>query len=315
MIVHSPFDALHFDTLQKAPLLAQRLVGKPMRTASPVTHDIVEQYHDPRYAHALETGFPLQLARTAGLGYTPQYRDAIYAMAGAMMGAVAHTLAHSAHTFALTSGAHHAKYHHGEGFCAINSVAMGAIWAVEHTPEAHVWIIDVDSHAGGGTNDMLVRYAQRQPELAQRIHHLDIVVNQFDCYEEEREQDIPMYVEEADDYLRLLAHGLKLIQQPRPIRHGDVVIVNAGVDVHEDCDIGGLEGITVDVLDEREAMIRHLVTSTGALMVGLLAGGYKSASLSMNDVLSLHERSICSLLGLSYFPRTGRLDNSIYNAI
>lgn len=301
-IYHTPTQKGDFDTTRKATQVAEALGAMPNVTLSestPLTVMDVARYHDRRYVEALDSGEPLRLAKSAGLGWSPAYRHNIFGMAGAMLWATHDAVFLKRHGFSLTAGAHHARQHHGYGFCAINSVALGALWAVENLPsDAHVWIIDVDAHAGGGTNDMLERWSEAHPHQADRLHHLDMVVSQFDCYDE-RPQDLAIYVEEPDDYIPLLKRGLTLIQHQRPISAGDVVIVNAGIDVHERSAIGGMLGITTETIVERERLIGQTIHSSGATFVGLLAGGYADNEnpdcFSERDVIDIHIQSIATL--------------------
>ena len=251
----------------------------------------LEDFLNTDYVQALTRGMPRILSESSGLRWSPAYRASIFGMAQAMMAATWHAVNTGADAFALTAGAHHARPSAGAGFCAINSLAIAALSVVRNN-DRHVYILDVDSHAGGGTNAFI------KAEDNERLHHLDLVVSPFDRYRSTRRQDNMVMADSLQRYmpsLRTMLSEASANDAPRP---GDILLVNAGVDVHEDSDIGALEGMDYDGIVTRERIIRDWAKQHKMHVVGLLAGGYSGASLSAQQLAIVHTASIRSLLAV-----------------
>ncbi len=55
----------------------------------------------------------------------------------------------------LAGGTHHAFADHGEGFCALNDVAVGVRDLHTDYPALKIMVVDTDAHQGNGTNALL----------------------------------------------------------------------------------------------------------------------------------------------------------------
>ncbi|MBT6446115.1 MAG: hypothetical protein HOK58_14150, partial [Acidimicrobiaceae bacterium] len=73
----------------------------------------------------------------------------------------------------------------------------------------------------------------------------------------------------------------------------DLIVYNAGMDPHERA--GGVAGITTDVLADRERMVFGWAGPTPLAFV--LAGGYAGNGFGLDDVASLHTRTVTAALG------------------
>ena len=300
-IFYYPSTDTQFDTVAKVNdivnWLRQQGHGEVLQEVEQMLPQMLEDFMSTQYVRALQRGMPRMLAESSGLQWSPAYRASIFGMAQAMMAATWHAINTGEDTFALTAGAHHARPTAGAGFCAINSLAIAALSVVRNT-DRQVYILDVDSHAGGGTNAFL------NAEDNDRLHHMDVVVSSFDRYRGNRPQDICVMVTPTpavpaqEAYLLQLATVLGFTDLNVPPRPGDVLLVNAGVDVHEDSDIGAMEGLDERFIMKREHYIREWAKQRGMVVVGLLAGGYSGQHLSPERLARVHGHSIYGLTGL-----------------
>ncbi len=152
--------------------------------------------------------------------------------------------------------------------------------------------MDVDAHCGGGTHSLV--------KDDERIRHMDVSVNSFDHYEPSGANTLDM-VTDAADYLKTIAGRLAQLDSDgwKP----GVCLYNSGMDPDERCGIGGLRGITADILREREAMVFEWFVKRQIPIAFVLAGGYIGSRLSRDELVLLHRKTIEN--GLSAAEVTG----------
>ena len=95
-------------------------------------------------------------------------------------------------------------------------------------------------------------------------------------------------VRRADDYLPKLRARLAGVEDI----HFDVLIYNAGMDPHEHCGIGGLPGMTKELLAERERTVFGWAHRRRVGVAFVLAGGYEGGALARADLIDLHRLTI-----------------------
>jgi acetoin utilization deacetylase AcuC-like enzyme len=144
-----------------------------------------------------------------------------------------------------------------------------------------VLIVDVDAHSGGGTYSLVGDMAE--------VHHLDISVSTFDSYPPDDLFSATLdLMRDAREYVPLLRRRLLELDTTR----FDLCLYNAGMDPFEDCGTGGLAGISVDVLREREVTLFEWARGRGLPVVFVLAGGYVGSALNRDGLLDLHRLTI-----------------------
>jgi acetoin utilization deacetylase AcuC-like enzyme len=72
----------------------------------------------------------------------------------------------------------------------------------------------------------------------------------------------------------------------------EFLVYNAGMDPFEDCGIGGMRGITREILEERERLVAQWCIDTKSPALFTLAGGYKGRNLDLEGVARLHLSTI-----------------------
>jgi hypothetical protein len=79
------------------------------------------------------------------------------------------------------------------------------------------------------------------------------------------------------------------------LQTGDLVIYNAGMDPYEGCAIGGLAGITMAILRQREALIAAWCPAAPA-HTSRLSGRWVCGSFPHQELVAMHTMSVTTLL-------------------
>lgn len=276
-----------FDTTRKGADVATRLAhaGWQIHQPMPISRATAACYHADDYLDAIIAGDPLDLAESQGFTWDEYMWESVVAQAGAMVDAAQYAM-HNTRAYALGAGFHHARYGIGAGFCTLNGLAIAAGEILASHPNQRVIILDADAHCGGGTMSICADW--------ERLQHIDIHTNRFDGYAT-RAPHTQAYVADAADYLPTLERLLSAAEAS--ITAGDLLIYNAGMDIHEDCRIGGLAGITTDIIRQREQYVSEWAAAHSLCVAACLAGGYAGARLTHETLVALHAMSVEILLG------------------
>jgi acetoin utilization deacetylase AcuC-like enzyme len=274
-----------FDTTRKATWIAASLTERPIegvRILEPeaLSESRLTTVHHPDYIRAVRTGSPSGLAESNGFDWDPGLWDAVRASNGGAVAAAVRALRSGRNSGSLSSGLHHARAGSGSGFCTFNGLALAANAALSEGARA-VLIVDVDAHCGGGTYS-LVREIHE-------VHHLDISVSAFDAYSPDDSSRATLdLVRHATQYLPLLRRRLLELGTTK----FDLCIYNAGMDPYEDCHTGGLEGISIDVLRERELIVFEWARDRRLPVAFVLADGYTGSAVDRNCLVDLHRLTV-----------------------
>ena len=276
--------AHRFDTTRKASLIADSLVSDPIRgveLAEPrsLRFEQIAEVHDSDYVRAVETGEPRALAESQGFSWDPGLRDMARATNGGTVDAALEALRSGA-SGSLSSGLHHARRDRGAGFCTFNGLALAARASLSSGAE-EVLVLDLDAHCGGGTASLVAG----EP----RIRQLDVSTNGFDAYESTEQAKLRI-VADASEYLSTIEEELLLLSAESPAFA--LCLYNAGVDPFERCDIGGLAGVTEEMLAERDRMVFEWCHGWGISVAFVLAGGYIGPRLPASTLVRLHRATI-----------------------
>jgi acetoin utilization deacetylase AcuC-like enzyme len=285
-----------FDTTKKAELVAdaiEKMPGVSLVSPQAATQRELAMIHKPSYVRAVLTGKGAGKS-SAGFPWDPGYAEAVATSTG---GAVEAALAALRDGVAgsLSSGLHHAGADRGAGFCTFNGLALAAKIALGGRPTdgivrrfmkprcRKVLILDLDAHCGGGTHNII----KNDP----RIWQIDISVCGFDSYADMHPDRHHLHiVRDPEDYLPLLELELERAAE----EDFDLVLYNAGMDPHEDCNIGGLTGITSDVIRLRERMVFDWARARGIPVAFVLAGGYTGGDMWDERLTALHQMTVAA---------------------
>jgi acetoin utilization deacetylase AcuC-like enzyme len=270
----------NFDTTRKAAWIAASLDKDPIpgvRLCSPksATPADASRVHSENYLQALKTGQPGELANSAKIAWDTELLPMALNACGGMLTAGRLALKDGV-SGCLASGFHHAKRDRGDGFCILNGLAIAA-HALAEGNQDHILIIDLDAHCGGGTHSLI----QNHPRLWQ----VDVSVMPYDDYKPGA-RCLKENVEDARQYLKTVWRCLQQAEAEWPLF--SLCLYNAGMDVHQDCKIGGLAGMDELIIKLREGMVFQWCSERGIPIAYTLAGGYTGGKISRAHLVDLH---------------------------
>ena len=273
-----------FDTTRKSQWIVDSLLDDPipeveLHEPRSLTAGELTEAHDVNYVRAIETGEPAALAESQGFEWDPGlWRMVSNSNGGAVDAAV--TALKAGISGSLSSGLHHARRDHGAGFCTFNGLAVAARRALDSGARS-VLILDLDAHCGGGTHSFIAE----DP----RIRQIDVSVSSFDVYTPAERTTLDL-VASADTYLPTIVRRLEEIDARAP--RFDLCLYNAGMDPHEDCEVGGLAGIDEHILSKREEMVFQWSRARNTPIAFVLAGGYIGPRLDKPMLVKLHRLTL-----------------------
>ncbi|RVW03663.1 arginase family protein [Rhodococcus spongiicola] len=276
--------AYGFDTTRKAGWIADSLTDRPidgveLLAPPPLTPDELERVHDPEYIEAVRTGELRYLAESQGFDWDPALWRMVLASNGGVLAAARAALDDGV-AGSLSSGLHHAKRDRGDGFCTFNGLVVAAKTLLDESVARSVLILDLDAHCGGGTAQLV----DRDP----RIWHEDVSVDAFDHYSGHTNSAL-WEVDQAEDYLLTVRQAVAQADRIGPF---DLCLYNAGMDPYERCGIGGLEGVTAEVLEQREQIVFDWCRQRGLPVAFAMAGGYVGSRLDQTTLVDLHRLTL-----------------------
>ncbi len=256
-------------------LASGEVPGTEIRSPLPATRDELLAIHDPKYLDQIING-DADLARSI-LASTGGVRDALDAIFV------------SGRAGSLSSGLHHAKRGRDEGFCYINGLALASLRAINFHKVKKIGVLDLDAHCGGGTFSMVGDN--------ENVFIADVSCNGYDSWKPTSERHFLEIVGDVSDYLNAIKRSLTHLAGI------DALIYNAGMDPFEDCNTGGRQGITREVLAERERLVAQWCEDTQTPAMFVLAGGYGGKNLDLEGVARLHLPTIREFARVVITPR------------
>lgn len=229
---------------------------------APATRDQIKWAHESSYVDAVLDG-----RVNNGFGNrSPAIAQALPWVCGSMLAAALCAYERKMMTFSPTSGAHHAGYGFGGGFCTFNSLMIAAL-GVHKAGAARVGIVDCDMHHGNGTENI--------------IRELGVYFVQHHSFAHSG-----AHPQQSDDeFISEFTQALMLF------RGCDLVIYNAGADPHVDDPLGGI--LTTEQMRMRDFLFFLHMKEFRIPVVTALAGGYQRDSQgSIDPVLKLHNNTI-----------------------
>jgi len=231
--------------------------------------------HDADWVAKLRTGtLTYQDILRLEIPYSRQMVEAFWLAAGGTTLA-ARLAVESGVGFNIGGGFHHAFPGHGEGFCAINDIAIAIRRLQRDGTIKRAMVVDCDVHHGNGTAAI---FAGDQSVFTISIH-------QFNNYPSEKPPsslDIHLADGIGDaEYLQRLGNGYRAalaMFQP------ELVLYVAGADPYYEDQLGGLS-LTFDGLMERDRLVIWTALTHRIPVAIVLAGGYAE---SVEDTITIH---------------------------
>lgn len=226
--------------------------------------DILALAHDPAYIRRYMQGeLSREDQRRLGLPWSEDLaRRTVRAVGGSLLTAekaLRHGLA--CH---LAGGTHHAHYDYPAGFCIFNDLAIISHYLLQSGRVDRVLIFDCDVHQGDGTARIL---EHTEDAITVSLH----CEKNFPARKAQSDWDIPLPMGMGDDdYLKVVDDTLNYLL---PLYRPDLVLYDAGVDVHKDDALGYLQLTDAGVARRDEAVMRHCLGRDIPVM-GVIGGGY-----------------------------------------
>ena len=218
----------------------------------PATDDDILLVHDAGWVTRLRTGtLSYQEILRLEIPYSRKTVEAFWLAAGGTILAARRALEDGI-GFNIGGGFHHAFPGHGEGFCAINDIAV-AIRVLQHEKAIRrAMVVDCDVHHGNGTAAI---FAGDDSVFTLSIHHF----NNYPTEKPPSSLDIHLQDGTSDaEYLQRLGNGYRAaLTMFRP----ELVIYAAGADPYCEDQLGGLS-LSLDGLMARDRLV--LSTRGGA---------------------------------------------------
>jgi len=179
----------------------------------------------------------------------------------------------------LGGGFHHAYANHGEGFCAINDVAVAIRRLQSDGAIEKAMVIDTDVHHGNGTAHI---FRNDDSVFTLSIHQL----NNYPAHKPPSNLDLNLADRvEDDEYLEILIPAVsKSLDEFQP----QIVFYVGGGDPFCEDQLGGLM-LTKKGLKERDKRVFAEARKRGITVATTLAGGY---ARNVNDTVQIHVNTI-----------------------
>ena len=185
----------------------------------------------------------------------------------------------------LSGGYHHAKAEQGEGFCFYADIPIAVHMLWEQNPAMKIMIVDLDAHQGNG-HEAIFRNDPRV--FIFDLYNGDIYPKDYEAAEF-IDLDLPIDSGAKDgEYLSLLKNNLEAaVIQCSP----DLIIYNAGTDIHENDPLGAL-GVSADGIIARDEHVFRTARNLNVPVAMVLSGGYakESAGIIARSMENLLEK-------------------------
>ncbi|HLD68309.1 MAG TPA: histone deacetylase [Pseudomonas sp.] len=292
-----PFPADHRFPMEKFRLLRDHLVDSGLTSEAALLRpelcptDVLALAHDPAYIRRfLDGDLGREEQRRLGLPWSEALaRRTVRAVGGSLL-AAEQALRHGLACH-LAGGTHHAHYDHPSGFCIFNDLAVISRYLLASGQVERVLIFDCDVHQG----DCTARILADTPQAVTVSLHCE---KNFPARKASSDWDIPLPMGLGDaDYLKVVEDTLNYLL---PLYQPDIVLYDAGVDVHRDDALGYLQ-LTDRGLAARDEAVLHHCLERDIPVVGLIGGGYDKDRLALarrHGILHHSAQRVWEALGL-----------------
>lgn len=231
-----------------------------------LSKSLIGLVHTPDILEAYKTGKPPELANSSGVLWQPKLYDFVIELALTTKLAVDQAMKMGV-AIVLSGGGHHVERNRPLGFCTINSMALGALYASQkyHKKTA---IVDLDVHYSNGCIDVL-------------RGNKDVFVGSVWNKKLDKWKNYSTggniwhrKVETASGYFKALKVLLDKVLDWGP----DIVFYHLGLDVLETDRMGGISGMGKQELYQRDKLVLDFLRKFGKPYVIFIGGGYVNYS-------------------------------------
>lgn len=230
--------------------------------------------HDERYINDFLTGqISEKEMKRIGFPWSQQFVDrTCHAVAGTIK--TARLASEFGVAVNFTGGYHHAHLDFGSGFCVFNDLALAAKVAINEQLAHRVLIFDCDVHQGDGTATCVAN----EPDIFSVSVHCE---KNFPSRKQTSDLDLGLdkyltdsdYLSAIEDTLEACVHGFK----------PDLIIYDAGVDIHENDDLGHLN-ISTQGIYKRDLLLFQTAKKLNIPIMAVIGGGYQRDIDALTEV-------------------------------
>jgi acetoin utilization deacetylase AcuC-like enzyme len=287
LIYHEDYDlhlGNHVFPSQKFRLIRERLLSEGFAapedfvTPEPASDEDLMLVHERGWVQRLKTGAVsyeeiLQLE----IPYSPEMVRAFWLAAGGTTLAARMALQQGV-CFNVGGGFHHAFPDHGEGFCAINDIAVSIRKLQRDGKIRRAMVVDCDVHHGNGTATI---FAGDASVFTLSIHQY----NNYPVWKPPSSVDVHLSDGTGDEeYLERLSAAYRF---PLTGFHPDLLVYVAGADPYRYDQLGGL-ALTLEGLKRRDRLVIQTALRHGTAVAIVLAGGYAA---DLKDTVTIHSNT------------------------
>jgi acetoin utilization deacetylase AcuC-like enzyme len=288
LIYHDGYDlnlGPHVFPSQKYRLVRDALFGEryaepgDFLAPEPATDADVLRVHSQEYVHKLKTGtLSITEIMRMEVPYSKELIEAVWLGAGGTI-LTGQRAIQDGWAANIGGGFHHAYPDHGEGFCAINDIAVAIRRMQRDGRIERAMVVDCDVHQGNGTAAI---FGGDGTVFTLSIHQ----ENNYPYPKPPSNIDINLPDEIGDDdYLSILErHLLHAFHDFHP----DVLFYVGGADPYCEDQLGGL-ALTMKGLKRRDALVFDHARRLGVPVAITLAGGY---ARRIADTVRIHVDTI-----------------------
>lgn len=273
------FPSAKFQLIRDRVIEAGLAFEEDILRPDPATRDQMILAHDSEWIDALSRGtLTLQQVVRLEIPYSQQIVRAFFLMCGGSILAARQALLHG-WAYNIGGGFHHAFPGHGEGFCAVNDVAVALRVLLAEGQIRRAMVIDVDVHHGNGTAAMFAD----SPEV------FTISLHQWNNYPHEKPaSSIDVHLPDGTGDDAYLAQLSAVCRTAIPAFQPDLIAYVAGSDPYCQDKLGGLS-LTAEGMLRRDETVFETAKSHGVPVFVTLAGGY---ARELNDTVTLHLNTV-----------------------
>ena len=288
LVYHPHYDlhlGQHVFPSQKYRLLRARLLMTRFASEedfiepAPASDEDILLVHNPAWVAKLKNGtLTYHEILKLEIPYSRQTMEAFWTATGGTILAARMAL-QSGLGFNVGGGFHHGFAGHGEGFCAVNDIAVALRRLQRDGAIRRAMVVDCDVHHGNGTAAV---FAGDLSVFTLSIHQ----ANNYPTEKPPSSLDINLPDGTADqEYLERLQNGLSaaLVQF-----HPELLVYVAGADPYCEDQLGGLS-LTFQGLMERDRLVLGRSIREKIPVAVVLAGGYAQ---SVEDTITIHANTV-----------------------
>ncbi len=287
LVYHEGYDlnlGSHVFPSQKFRLIRERLLAEGFAAPEdfvapePAPDEDLLLVHERGWIQRLKTGkLSYEEILQLEIPYSPEMVRAFCLAAGGTTLAARLALDEGV-AYNVGGGFHHAFPDHGEGFCAINDIAVGIRKLQSASKITRAMVVDCDNHHGNGTAAIFAgdptvftlsihqynNYPAQKPPSTVDVHLSDGVNDEE-------------YLERLSAAYRFPLHGF----------HPELLVYVAGADPYQEDQLGGLS-LTLEGLKRRDRLVIETALREGAAVAIVLAGGY---AVHVEDTVTIHSNT------------------------